>query len=481
MSQAAGQASRAVEPPLVVDVDGTLVRTDLLQEAALQFVARFPWAVWRLPLWLLKGKATLKAELASRVNPGIASVPLRAETVGAIRAAQAEGRAVYLASASDRRYVDELAQRIGGVAGVFASEPGANLAGAAKAARLEGAFGTQGYDYLGDRPVDFPVWRSARRQIAVSHGAGFTRRVRGAFPDVEVIAEPRSSVQAYVRALRPHQWAKNTLVFLPAIAGHQFSLASLGASSVAFLCFSMAASSSYLVNDLLDLPADRDHPTKRTRPFAAGVLSIPTGMLLGLALIVGAAAIGLLLPPGFSLVLAAYVATTLAYSLFLKRKLLIDVITLAGLYAIRVFGGIRAADQPPSPWLLTFCLFIFLSLATVKRCSEMIVRRNEGKDVVAGRGYRPSDLNALMPLAAAAGYGAVLVVTLYLASPEVSRLYTHPVRMWLTCPVLLYWISRVLVLSSRGELHEDPVVFALRDPVSWLVVLYVGLVIAVSL
>ena len=481
MSQAAGQAPRADEPPLVIDVDGTLLRTDLLQEAALQFVAGFPWEAWRLPLWLLKGKATLKAALAARVDPGVASAPLRAETVELIRQAQATGRPVYLASASDSRYVQALAERLGGIAGIFATDQHANLAGAAKAARLETEFGVGGYDYVGDRAVDFPVWRSARTQIAVSHSDAFTRRVRSAFPDVQVIAEPRASVGALFKAMRPHQWAKNTLVFLPAIAGHQFGPASLGASLVAFVCFCMAASSSYLVNDLLDLPADRDHPTKRNRPLAAGTLPIPTGILLSLALLAAAAALALLLPGGFALVLAAYVAVTLGYSLYLKRKLLIDVITLGGLYAIRVFGGIRAADQPPSPWLLTFCLFLFLSLATVKRCSEMIVRRNEGKDAIAGRGYRPSDLNALMPLAAAAGYGAVLVVTLYLASPEVSRLYTHPVRMWLTCPALLYWISRVLVLSSRGELHEDPVVFALRDRVSWLTAVYVGFVIAVSL
>jgi 4-hydroxybenzoate polyprenyltransferase/phosphoserine phosphatase len=481
VSRPARKPAKSVEPPLIVDVDGTLVRTDLLQEAALQFVARFPLEVWRLLLWLLKGKAVLKAELAQRVNPGISSVPLRAETVDMIRQAQAEGRSVYLASASDHRYVQELADRIGGIAGVFATDPQTNLAGGAKAQRLEAEFGAGGFDYVGDQPVDFPVWRSARKQIAVSHTNAFTRRLRAAFPDIQVIAEPRAPARAYLKALRPHQWAKNALVFLPTIAGHQFTVTALVGSFVAFTCFSLAASSAYLINDLLDLPGDRDHATKHRRPFAAGIIPIPAGILLSIVLMATSAALSLLLPLDFSFVLLAYVALTLSYSFYLKRKLIVDVITLGGLYTIRVLGGIRAGDQPPSPWLLTFCLFLFLSLATVKRCSEMIARREAGKGAALGRGYRPGDLDALMPLAAAAGYGAVLVVTLYLASPEVARLYSHPFRMWLICPALLYWISRVLVLSSRDEMHDDPVVFALTDRVSWLTGAYAAAIIAVSL
>ena len=481
MSVATRKAPKPAQTPLVVDVDGTLVRTDLLQEAALQFLARFPWKIGLLVGWLMGGKAKLKAELAAHVDPGIDSVPLRAETIELIHEAQARGRPVYLASASDRRYVEALAERIGGIAGVFATDAQTNLAGAAKARRLEAEFGAGGYDYVGDQPVDFPVWKSARRQIAVSHSRGFTARLRAAFPEAQVIAEPRAPVRAYLKALRPHQWAKNVLVFLPTIAGHQFDVGSLAASGLAFACFCMAASSAYLINDLLDLPGDRDHPTKQRRPFAAGVIPIPNGIVLSALLMLTAASLSFVIGLGFSLVLLAYVAATLSYSLYLKRKLLIDVITLGGLYTLRVFGGVRAADQAASPWLLTFCLFLFLSLATVKRCSEMIARRDAGKGAAVGRGYRTTDLDALMPLAAAAGYGAVLVVTLYLASPEVARLYAHPFRMWLVCPLLLYWISRVLVLSSRGELQDDPVVFALTDRNSWLVGALTALVIAVSL
>lgn len=475
MTQAAGSPAA-----LVVDVDGTLVRTDLLHEAALQFVARFPLEIWRLFLWLAGGKARLKVELAERVEPGLSSVPLRDETVAQIRTAQAEGRPVYLASASARRYVELLAERIGGIAGVFATDRSTNVAGDAKAAQLDEAFGRGRYDYIGDQPVDFPVWRAARKALVVSHGSGFTRRVRKEFPHAEVIAEPRAKPRAYLKALRPHQWAKNTLVFLPLIAGHQFTLPFILDAVTAFACFCMAASSAYQLNDLLDLPGDRDHPTKHRRPFASGAIPIPQGIAMGVLLLVGAVGLSLTLPLMFTAVLLTYVVVTLAYSLLLKRKLLIDVITLGGLYAIRVFGGVRAVDVPPSPWLLTFCLFLFLSLATVKRCSELIERRDSGKGQAKGRGYRPQDLEALTPLAAAAGYGAVLVVTLYLASPEVAQLYSHPFRMWLVCPLLLYWISRVILVANRGEMHDDPVVYALTDKTSWVTAVCVLMVIAVS-
>jgi 4-hydroxybenzoate polyprenyltransferase/phosphoserine phosphatase len=480
MSLTEPQAMRADSTPLVVDVDGTLLRTDLLHEAALQFVARFPLELWRLPLWLLGGKAKLKAELAARVDPGISSVPLREETVALIRSAQAEGRPVYLASASDRRYVEALAERLGGIEGVFASEGVTNLAGDAKAAQLQAAFGAGAYDYVGDQPVDFAVWTSARKALVVAHNGAFARQVKKRFPDAEIIAEPRAKPRAYLKALRPHQWAKNVLVFLPVLAGHQFTPPYLIASLIAFVCFCMAASSAYLINDLLDLPGDRDHPTKHRRPFASGAIPIPQGILLGALLMIGAAALSFTLPLAFSFVLLAYVVVTLGYSLLLKRKLLIDVITLGGLYAIRVFGGIRAVDVEPSPWLLTFCLFFFLSLAVVKRCSELIERRDAGKGKAKGRGYRPGDLEALTPLASAAGYGSVLVVTLYLASPQVAPLYSHPYRMWLICPLLLYWISRVILVANRGEMHDDPVVYALTDKTSWITAVCVLLVIAVA-
>ncbi|GAC1339350.1 MAG: UbiA family prenyltransferase [Acetobacteraceae bacterium] len=481
MTQVAGAVESTPDLPLVVDVDGTLVATDLLHEAALQFVAQYPAQIVRLPFWLRGGKAALKTELADRVDPGLNTVPLRPEVLRLIREAQRAGRPVYLASASDRRYVAALAERVGDITGVFGTETGRNLAGRAKAEQLVEAFGKQGFDYIGDMPVDFPVWRSARKPFAIAHSRRFAASVRAAFPEAEIVAEPRPVPKAYVRALRPHQWAKNALLFLPMLAGHRFDWATLLATILGFVCFSLAASSAYVVNDLLDLPGDRDHPRKRLRPFAAAHVPILHGVIVAAGAMVAAFALSFLLPLEFSGVLALYVAGTLTYSLVLKRKILIDVVTLSGLYTIRIYGGLAAVHERQTQWLLMFSVFLFLSLAVVKRCSELVIKRASGKTALMGRGYRVEDLSVLLSLGAAAGYGAVFVIALYLASPEVKALYLHPNRMWLLCPLLTYWISRVLLMCNRGDMHDDPLIFAMKDRVSWAAAAGAALIIAASI
>jgi 4-hydroxybenzoate polyprenyltransferase/phosphoserine phosphatase len=474
-------ASAKPDSPLVVDVDGTLVVTDLLHEAALRFIARYPLQTFRIPVWLAGGKSKLKSRLADRVNPGIDTVPLRQEVVELIRDGQAKGRPIYLASASDRRYVEELAERIGGIAGVFGTEIGENLSGDAKADRLVAAFGLNGFDYVGDAVIDFAVWRVARKPIVVAHSAGFAARVLEAFPGAEIIARPGLAPRSYVRALRVHQWAKNVLVFLPMIAGHRFDLETIAATFLGFLCFCFAASSADVINDLLDLPADRHHRRKSRRPFAAGKIPITHGLILAALLMGSALGLSLLLPGRFAGILSLYVICTLGYSFLLKRKVLIDVIMLAGLYTLRVFGGLAATSTPQTQWLLMFSLFLFLSLAIVKRCSELVANRAAGETGAMGRGYRVDDLSVLLPLGAAAGCGAVFVVTLYLSSPEMAALYTHPNRLWLMCPLLLYWIGRVLIIANRGHLHDDPLIFALTDRISWITGACVAGVIAVSI
>ena len=467
--------------PLIVDVDGTLIRTDLLKEAMLQMVARFPLEAWQLAPWLLAGKAAFKSRIADRVEPGIATIPLREETMALIRRAQEEGRPVYLASASDHRYVARLAERIGGIAGIFATDPGTNLAGKAKAARLVQAFGEGGFDYVGDQPVDFPVWRAARKALAVAHSDSFERRVLRAFPDAEVIGRPRPRLRAYIKMLRPQQWAKNLLIFLPLIAGHAFNWEQILAAVLAFACFCSAASSAYVVNDLLDLPADRGHARKRNRPLAAGAVPIDHGLLIAMLLMAASILMALQLPWEFAATLIVYVASTLCYSFILKRKVLIDVIVLSGLYTLRVFGGVVAIGNEQSQWLLMFSLFLFLDLALLKRCSELIARKLEGGVRTAGRGYRIEDLSILFPLGAAAGMASVLVVALYLSSPKVAALYGHPSRLWLICPLLIYWNSRLLLLSHRGDMHDDPLIFTFTDRVSWIAGACIAAVIAISI
>lgn len=455
--------------PLVVDVDGTLVRTDLLHEASLLFLANHPFEAPRLALWLARGKATLKSQLAQRVTPVVERLPLRDETVARIRAAQAIDRPVYLASASDERYVARLADSIGGITGTFATTPERNLAGTAKADCLVEAFGAQGFDYIGDHPVDVPVWQQARRQLIVAGSGGFETRMRRAFPDAEVIARPRTTARSMVRTLRAHQWSKNGLLFLALIAGHRLDIATITATVLGFIAFCAAASSAYIINDLMDLPNDRVHPRKRLRPLPSGDLGIVTGIVMSGLLLLLALGIAVLLPIMFLGALLLYMVATLTYSLLLKRKAIVDVITLAGLYTLRVFAGLFAGGLTSSEWLPMFSLFLFLCLAIEKRCSELVRRREAGEARLEGRNYRVADLAILFPMAAAAGYGSVFVVALYLSSNEVRALYAHPERLWLICPLLLYWISRVLILSNRNEMHDDPIVFALTDRISWYV------------
>ncbi len=465
--------------PLAVDVDGTLLMTDLLHESALQFVARHPFQTPRLMGWLLRGKAALKAELADRIDPGIDVLPLRDEVVVLIRNAQAEGRPVYLASASDTRLVEQLAARLGGIDGIIGSDGATNMAGSAKAAALVARFGERGFDYVGDGNVDLPVWAAARRALVVARHPRLAARAADV-ASAEVVATPHRRWRDVLRALRPHQWAKNSLVFLAMFAGHKLSLPMFAASLLAFICFCSAASSAYVINDLLDLPGDRVHPRKVRRPFAAGRLAITDGLLLAAALMALTVALASLLPLRFIAVLAIYVVTTLGYSLLFKRHAIIDVIVLGGLYTIRVVGGVVVTDSHDAQWLLMFSLFLFFALAVVKRCSELVLLRERGLATTPGRGYRVSDLAVLQPLAAAAGTGAVLVFALYVSSPKVAPLYRHPDWLWLICPLLLYWLSRVQLLSSRGELHDDPVIFAITDRMSWLTVAAIVAVVLVS-
>jgi 4-hydroxybenzoate polyprenyltransferase/phosphoserine phosphatase len=468
--------------PLVVDVDGTLICSDLLYESALQLVATQPWNSWKLGAWLTGGKASLKQKLVEVTDPHVATIPLRKETVAYIAAVKAQGRPVWLASASDKRWVDQIAARINGVDGVMGSDGVTNLAGRNKAKALVERFGVKGFDYIGDHHADMPVWDAARRAILVAQSGSLERAVSKRFPDAEVIARPQSGIRPYLKAMRPYQWAKNALIFLPAIAGHSIGeLSVLLAALMAFWAFSLAASSAYIINDLLDLPGDRDHHRKRNRPFAAALIPIPRGISMAAGLMTLALIMGALLPLEFLGILIGYIVITLAYSFYLKRQMLVDVITLGGLYTIRVLGGIAATGEEKSQWLLMFCLFFFLSLAIVKRCSELVARRDAGKSNPPGRGYAINDLAMLLPLGAAAGYASVMVVMLYLSSPEITALYAHPLRMWLICPLLIYWISRALMLSNRNQMHDDPIIFAMTDRVSWLTGIVAAAIIAVSI
>ncbi len=458
--------------PLVLDLDGTLVAGDTLLELALRLLAARPLAFAGALLASGGRRAALKQRIARLARLDPASLTYNPAVLALATQARAEGRSVFLATAADAGIAHAVASHVGSFEGVLASDGHTNLKGAAKAATLAARFGAQGFDYAGDAAADLPIWKLARRAILVAPAPSLLARARQVCADVTSVGAAPSlpdTLRLVGRALRLHQWAKNLLVLVPVLAAHQAHGVPLLQACLAFLAFSLCASSVYLLNDMLDLPADRLHATKRRRPFASGALGLAWGPGLMTGLLAAALAIAALLPAAFAGMLAAYYASTLAYSFALKRRAVWDVAALAGLYTLRIFAGAAATAIPISPWLLAFSLFLFFCLAIVKRLTELTAFvRAGGTTGLSGRGYAPEDLDMLRSMAAASGYMAVLVVALYVNSSEVLPLYHHPSALWLLCPILLFWVSRVLMISNRGQMHDDPVVFALRDPVSQL-------------
>jgi len=398
-------------------------------------------------------------------------LPYREEFVRFLREEHARGRRIVLATASNHLLADCVAAHLGLFAEVIASDHQHNLRGRAKAARLVERFGQHGFDYAGNSRPDLPVWREARHCLVVG-------RPRPDLSDATVFPAETRTVYHLLRVLRPHQWTKNLIIFVPLLTAHRLDTpALLRSAALAFAAFSLCASALYVLNDLFDLDADRRHAGKQNRPFASGALPIPVGFILVPVLLAGAAALAATLPARFALVLGAYLGLTTAYSLWIKRLTLLDVFLLAGLYTIRLVAGHEATGVPYSAWLLVFSMFIFLSLALVKRFQELHTYNSHAP----GRGYTPGDLELIASLGTSSGYLSVLVLALYVNSDQVRTLYHHPLRLLLICPLFLFWISRVWLLAHRGQFHDDPVQFALCDRMSYLVGLLTLLIIWIAM
>jgi 4-hydroxybenzoate polyprenyltransferase/phosphoserine phosphatase len=469
---------------LVVDMDGTLVLTDTLHEAVFSHVAHDVRRLFPLASWIGAGKAAFKRRLADACVLAGDALPLDPEVVALVRAARAEGRRTALVSAADQRQVEAVAAHLGlfdeayGTGGPDSG--GRNLSGAAKAEFLVRRYGARGFDYVGDGAVDAPVWAAARRAITVGANGGLRALAERAGAESVAHLRPPAKglarLRPYLRAMRPHQWAKNALVFMPVLAAHEPG--GLGAALAAFIAFSLIASSVYLINDMLDLAADRAHPRKRLRPFAAGEIPLSHGLVLAPALALTALAIAVVFTPLLFLgVLGLYYVATFAYSMVLKRKLIIDIITLAGLYTLRILGGAAAASVTLSPWMLAFSMFLFLALAAVKRQAELTDQARDGRAATPGRGYRTDDLPVLRGIGLSAGNAAVMVFALYINSPAVRSLYAWPQALWLVCPLLLYWVCRMVMMTHRGNMTDDPIVYAATDRVSQVVIALAAMVV----
>lgn len=450
--------------PLCVDCDGTLLRTDLLHESIFLLAKQAPSSLLQMPWWLLRGKAHMKHQIALRVRFDFDSLPVCEAMVDRIRTARAEGRRVVLVTASPRLWAEGVAKRIGLFDEVLASDEHTNLAGRHKADRLVRLFGDKQFDYAGNGTADLAVWQRAAGAVVVSSSATLARAAAARALLREVISPGQTKLLIYLKALRIHQWLKNLLVFVPLAAAHQLGSArGLMHGAVAFLAFSLCASAVYVLNDLLDLDSDRAHSRKRRRPFATGEIPVWQGTLLIPFLLAASLGLAWQLPLAFLGVLAGYFAMTLAYSARLKRQVIVDVLLLAALYTMRVIAGAAATEVLPSFWLLAMSMFLFLSLAMVKRYSELLITLQQNMRSAAGRGYSVQDLPVLMAIGVSAGMASVMVLALYVNAPESTVLYRNKMWLWLLPPALLYWISRVWMKAHRGEVDDDPVVFAARD------------------
>lgn len=456
--------------PIVVDLDGTLIHTDMLHESALRILRDKPVELLKVPGWLHTGKAALKHHLARSTVFDPTSLPYNAPLLAWLRTQREQGRTLILCTASDVSIANAIAQHLDLFDEVMASNGVINLAGRHKAEALEQRFGRGGFDYAGNSHADLHVWDRSRRAIVVNASSKLAAMTARKYQVDQVFASPRDTVSVVRRALRVHQWLKNLLLFVPLLAAHQFSdFGSWGALVLALLSFSLCASTVYIANDLLDLESDRQHPRKRERPFASGGLPAWSGAVAAPILFAASMLLALGVGGNFLFWLLVYFGVTCVYSWWLKRLVLIDCLTLAVLYTLRIVAGAAAADVPLSFWLLAFSVFLFLSLAYVKRYAELQVQVLAGKLKVHGRGYLTSDASLLQMLGIASGYASAVVLALYVNSDVVSYLYRSPHFVWGTVPVMLFWISWMWLQAHRGHMHDDPLVFAVKDRTSQLV------------
>jgi 4-hydroxybenzoate polyprenyltransferase len=467
-------ANSSAATPLCVDLDGTLVKSDTFYDALCLLLRRKPLAILRLPGWLAGGKARVKAEVARLAPLDAIHLPYNEELLHYLAAEKSNGRAIFLATGADLSLAERVAIHLGFFDGILGSDGKRNLTGSRKLAELHSRFPR--FDYIGNAAIDLPLLADSVQPMVANPTRALLRGMQHRkLAPTKVFLDGQAGVKAVFKAIRIHQWAKNVLLFLPLLLSHKISWESTISAVVAFFCFSFVASANYLVNDLLDIESDRQHLTKRLRPFAAGDLSVLTGMGIAFLLVASSCALLPLLPGEFALWLLFYAAVTSTYSLYLKRIPLVDVLVLSGLYALRMLAGAAATRTPISPWLSSFAIFLFLSLAMVKRFSELATLRERGVAASHGRGYLVTDLEQIRSFGTASAYASVVVFSLYISRPDVDALYRHSGRLWLVVPFMLYWLSRVWLLASRGELNDDPVIFALQDKVS----LAIGLCIAI--
>lgn len=459
------------DPPLFVDLDGTLIKTNTLHEAILALARTAPQRLLLLPFWLLRGQAYLWHRLSQYVSLDVALLPYRPEVIEYLKMEKRANREITLISGAHHTLVVKVARHLKLFDHCMGSDGTAHLIGEKKLEVIVHLFGKKSFDYIGDSRSDIPIWKESRRAVIAGSNKILLARLRKCASSYDHI-EPRDKpgIRSLFKAMRVYQWSKNLLLFAAIFLGHQFTNTALIFNVLrGFVAFSLCGSAVYILNDLIDLEADRLHAGKRNRPFAAGDISPVTGVLISAVLLLGAFAIAIPLSINFASMLGAYFALTLLYSFYLKEKLLLDVFLLASLYTIRVWAGGACTGIAISHWALAFFMCLFLSLALAKRHSELMASAGAKEDKPLNRrGYRRSDIQFVLAYGCGSSLMSVLVIAIYLNSPDVSAHYRRPSLLWFVCPTLAYWSARLWILAARSQLDDDPVLFAIKDKISYL-------------
>ena len=454
--------------PLCVDLDNTLVKTDTLFEGWVALLSKNLFALFSTMSWLILGRASLKEKIAKASPLDPQTLPYNEELISYLKQEKAQGRKIVLATAAHEVYAKPIAEHLGLFDQVICTKYGNNVKGNTKAKVLIEQFGEKSFDYIGDAKADIPVWKAAASSMYVGinpaqHEAVLQTKFEKTFNQYKA----NFSIKTFIKLIRVHQWVKNLLIFVPLLLAHQINnFEKLSSLFIAFFSFSFGASSLYIINDLLDIASDRQHASKKFRPIPAGIISIPSALAVAALLFTLSICLSLLATPMFFPVVLVYCILSFTYSTKVKKIAIADILFLAGLYTVRIFAGGIAAQVEVSEWLLAFSMFFFLSLACVKRYAEI---SGKGKGKIPGRGYTSSDEPLISQAGIASGYLSVLVLAFYINNPQVTTLYVAPAILWVLCPLLLYWITRIWLIAHRGLLHHDPIVFALKDKTSYAI------------
>lgn len=467
--------------PLCVDLDGTLVKSDTLHDSLLVLLRSKPLKALALPLKILKGKAAFKAYVTETVSLDVAHLPYNQKLLDYLRAERAKGRAIYLATGADARLAQRVADHLGLFTGVLGSDGRTNLTGNNKLERLRTSLHSAQFDYIGNATPDLPLLEHSQHPMVANPSRALRAGMRSRKLQAAQIFEERAPFfKSLVRAMRVHQWAKNVLLCVPLLLSHQLTLASILTAALAFASFSLSASATYILNDLLDIEVDRRHHRKRRRPFASADLSAIQGVCIAVCLILLGVGAATRLPFAFYAWLLVYLVSTVSYSSVLKRIELVDVLVLSGLYTLRLVAGAAATNTPISHWLSGFSAFLFLSLAFVKRFAELEHLRSRSAQPRNGRGYVLADIPQIRSFGTSSAFAAVVIFAIYISGQDVTALYHHANRLWLVVPFMILWLSRVWLLASRGELNEDPLIFAMTDRMSLLIGAAVGIIVLLA-